>query len=290
MFLKKYTVKVPGSCGELIQGMIDGINFHVTCPVNLFSEVCVSISKNSDIICDKSYHKAITAMKKTLKYYSANNFGGKIRINSSIPAGKGMASSTADISGVIISTALSLNETINEEETAKIALSIEPSDGVMFKGICMFDHKFGKIHEYLGNIPENKILILDLGGTVDTLEFNNKDFLSILKENEDKINKAVKILKNGILEKDLQRVCEASTASAILNQKILYKQNLPKIINFSLNNGALGINIAHSGTVIGIIFNKDFNKISKFTDKLQKEINTKLCCFESEIIGGGAIY
>lgn len=110
------------------------------------------------------------------------------------------------------------------------------------------------------------------------------------KENEDEISKAVKILKDGIFNNNLHMICTASTTSAILNQKILYKQNLLKIINFSLKNNALGINIAHSGTIIGIIFNKDFNKISKFTDKPQKEINTKLYCFESEIIGGGAIY
>ncbi|MCL4417247.1 MAG: hypothetical protein M1475_00510 [Actinobacteria bacterium] len=287
---KKYTVKVPGSCGELLQGITNGINFHVTCPVKLFSEISVNIIKNSEIICEKNYQKAIMAMKKTLQYFGADNYGGEIKIKSEIPAGKGMASSTADISGIIISTALSLNKTITEEETAKIALSIEPSDGIMFRGICLFDHKLGKIHEYLGNIPENRILILDLGGTVDTLEFNNRDFLQELKENEDEINKALKILKDGISNKDLQKVCEASTASAILNQKILYKKNLLKIIDFSLINGALGINIAHSGTVIGIIFCRDFNKISKFADKLQKELNTKLYCFESEITGGGAIY
>jgi len=270
--------------------MTEGINFHATCPVKLFSEVCVSVSNNSEIICNKDSQKSIKAMKETLKYFGADSYGGEIKIKSEIPAGKGMASSTADISGVITSTALALNKTITEEETAKIALSVEPSDGVMFKGICLFDHRSGKIHEELGNIPENKILILDLGGTIDTLEFNNRDFLHELKENEEEINKALKILKEGISEKDLQKVCKASTISAILNQKILYKKDLFKILNFSLGNRALGINIAHSGTVIGVIFDKDFSKISEFADKLQKEIDVELHCFESEIIGGGAIY
>ncbi|MCE5328789.1 hypothetical protein LLG07_00385 [bacterium] len=96
-------------------------------------------------------------MKKTLEYFAANDFGGIIEIKSEIPAGKGMASSTADISGVIFTTALALNETINEALVAEIALSIEPTDGIMFKDICLFDHKKGLLFERIGNIPENKL-------------------------------------------------------------------------------------------------------------------------------------
>ncbi|MHB1253026.1 MAG: GHMP family kinase ATP-binding protein, partial [Candidatus Humimicrobiaceae bacterium] len=120
MTLKKYTVKFPGSCGELMQGITGGKNFHVTCPINLFSEISISISKNSGIICDNNHWKSIKAMEKTLKYFGVNDFGGVIGIKSEIPAGKGMASSTADISGVIFATSLALNETIDEAMVAEI--------------------------------------------------------------------------------------------------------------------------------------------------------------------------
>ena len=33
------TVRAPGVCGELAQGMIEGIHFLVTCPVDFYSRV-----------------------------------------------------------------------------------------------------------------------------------------------------------------------------------------------------------------------------------------------------------
>ena len=42
--------------------------------------------------------------------------------------------------------------------------------------------------------------------------------------------------------------------SALANQDILFKPHLNEIINFAMNEGALTVNIAHSGTVIGIFF------------------------------------
>ena len=75
-----------------------------------------------------------------------------------------------------------------------------------------------------------------------------------------------------------------------LNQKILFKNNLSKLINFSLKNGALGVNIAHSGSVVGIIFKDDFNNIEEFVENLKKELNYNFNYIVSKIINGGIIY
>jgi len=289
MTSKKYSIKFPGSCGELMQGMTEGKNFHVTCPINLFSEISVSISKDTDIICDNKHWKSIKAMKKTLEYFGANDFGGIIEIKSEIPAGKGMASSTADISGVIFATSLALNETIDEAIVAEIALSIEPTDGIMFKDICLFDHKKGLLFERMGSIPENKLLVIDSGGIVDTIEFNKKDNYKLLSENENIISKALKKLKEGFLNRKLSIIGECSTESAILNQKILYKDYLDKLLDFSLNHKALGINIAHSGTVTGIIFPPDIDLKKSFYKDISGIFNCFPKIYECKIISGGVI-
>jgi len=330
MLLKSKKVKVPGSCGELMQGRIDNNYFHVTCPINLYSEVEVNIDKNSKttleaysvnhfiseypnpcyyidmkscpnpyknnkgIVCkekDKYNHwKAKKAFEKTLEYYGVKNYGGRIKIKSQIPIAKGMASSTSDVAGVIVATSLALNKEIKEKEIAEIALSIEPTDGIIFKGICIFDHKFGKIYESVGNIPENKILIVDSGDEVDTIKFNKKNFDDILSDNEPEIKKALELLREGIQYKDIKKVANAATISALLNQEILFKNNLSKLIDFSLKNGALGVNIAHSGSVIGIIFKDDFNNIEEFVKNLKKELNYNFNYIVSKIINGGIIY
>ena len=272
-----------------MQGMIEGKNFHVTCPINLFSEISISISKNSGIICDSNHWKSIKAMEKTLRYFGANDFGGAIKIKSKIPAGKGMASSTADISGVIFATSLALNETIDEAMVAEIALSIEPTDGTMFKDICLFDHKKGLLFERIGNIPENKLLVIDSGGIVDTIGFNKKDNYKLLSENEKNISNVLKKLKEGFINRKLSIIAECSTESAILNQKILYKDYLDKILDFSLNHKALGINIAHSGTVAGIVFPADIDFKRSFHKGISRIFDYSPKMYECKIISGGVI-
>lgn len=289
MTLKKYTVKFPGSCGELMQGITQGENFHVTCPINLFSEISISISKNSDIICSNNHWKSIKAMKKTLEYFGANDFGGIIRIKSEIPPGKGMASSTADISGVIFATTLALNEIISEAEIAKIALSIEPTDGTIFKNICLFDHRKGLLFEEFGGMPENKLLVIDPGGIIDTIEFNKKNNYKLLSENEKDISKTLKDLKEGFINKNLNIIGECSIKSAILNQKILYKDYLNRLIEFSLNHEAFGINIAHSGTAAGIILPSDMHLKRSFYQGISKIFNNFPKMYECKIISGGVI-
>ena len=293
MISKKYKVRAPGSCGELMQGMICEKNFHVTCPINLFSEITVSIFKNSDIVCinndRKDSWKATVAMRKTLDYFGNNNLGGIIKIKSKIPSGKGMASSTADISGVILATALNLKEFISEDEISKIALSIEPTDGIMFKDICLFDHKQGLLFERLGNISENKIIVIDARGIVDTIEFNKKDNYKLLSENEEQINKTLAKLRGGFTCNNINIIGECSTESAILNQKILYKDYLDKSIELAFKYGASGINIAHSGTVTGIILPPDITLKKDFYLDIFKIFKYYPKIYECKIINGGLI-
>lgn len=289
MAKKTYTVKFPGSCGELMQGMTKGKNFLITCPINLFSEISININKNSGIICDSNHWKSAKAMEETLKYFGANNFGGVIKIKSEIPSGKGMASSTADISGVIFATAMALNEEISENEIAKIALSIEPTDGTMFKDIYLFDHKKGLISERIGSIPENRLLVIDSGGVIDTIEFNKKNHNRLLSENETSINKILKKIKDGFKNKKLSVIGECSTESAVLNQKILYKYYLDKLLDFSLNHNALGITVAHSGTVAGIIFPPDIVIEESFCNQVSGIFYYSQKIYDCKITSGGVI-
>ena len=43
MLLGSATARAPGVCGELAQGVIEGIHFLVTCPIDFYSRVKVDI-------------------------------------------------------------------------------------------------------------------------------------------------------------------------------------------------------------------------------------------------------
>ncbi len=244
------TVKIPGSCGELIQGMIDDVPFLVTCPITMYTKA--SISQYFSYLP----HKTRIARSKTLEYLKQQS-RTKFCLITELLTGKGMASSSADIAAICQLTALSCNKQLTEEEISRIATSIEPTDGVFCRGIVRLNHLNGKVLERFENIPKIKILMFDSGGKVDTLSFNRRhDLKKLYRENEDVIKKALIELRHGFLKNDTHLIGQAAAASAYANQKILYKKQLEDIMIISEQFGGIGVNVAHSGTVIGVLFDE----------------------------------
>ena len=71
--------------------------------------------------------------------------------------------------------------------------------------------------------------------------------------NEPAIRQALQLVRDGIRRQDPGRLGEGATMSALANQRILPKPHLEAIIDYALARGAYGVNVAHSGTVAGIL-------------------------------------
>ncbi|MDF2636000.1 MAG: kinase [Pelosinus sp.] len=251
----RVTVKAPGSCGELAQGTMNGKHFLITCPIDLYSKVTVKPCKSItslNVGC-----KVISAIQKTLHYLQITDHF-HVTVRSELPIGKGMASSSADISAACQSIALSVGKLLSADEIANIALSIEPTDGIFYPGIVLFDHVKGHIRQYLGNAIPMYIAIFDVGGEIDTLHFNQRSDLEKLNQaNELQVQKAMNLIVEGLTKNDAILLGKGTTLSALANQKILFKPHLEEMINIGLSWGAVGVNIAHSGTVVGVLFPLD---------------------------------
>lgn len=245
-----YLVTSPGSCGEFIQGYADGTSFMVTCPINRYSYAMSNFAGEGDFLPQKAKEAVI----HTLKYVHHENDDVSIKLKSNIPRGKGMASSTADISAVCQATALNFGVRLSNLEIARIALAIEPSDATFFNGIVEFDYRYGKVIREIGHAPDMQILIYDCGGEIDTMAFNSRnDLPELQKKNEADIIKAMELFKEGMKKKSLNLIGEASTISAFANQTILYKKELNGFYEAGMHAGGKGIICAHSGTVLGLI-------------------------------------
>ena len=261
--------KAPGSCGELVQGTLNGESFHISCPISLYSQVKVILNSKSRIIGPSDRWKTKEAIKKTLKFLGKEVLGANFEIDSKIPLGKGMASSTADIGAASLAIAHALGEKIPSQEIARIALSIEPTDGTLFEGITIFDHRNGALFKFLGKAPDIEILVIDLGGEVDTLQFNRRDLTRINRGREKEVKEALKLVEKGIREKNPRLIAQGATISAFSNQRILYKPALDRVWKISQEAGALGINIAHSGTVVGILAEPNRVNFTELKNSLQ---------------------
>ena len=252
-------VRAPGVCGELVQGIRDGMYFLVTCPVDFFSRVRVDLYNNvlssgtPEIEATKGCSKAVEALLATLEYLDWSGLAARINVGNPIPRSKGMGSSSADVVATVAATGLALGVELTPDVVARIALSVEPTDGVMFPGVALFDHREGRTAETLGPPPPMEIVALDFGGAVDTIEFNKVDLRSQWESVQAETSEALELVRSGVRLGDPALVGQGSTTSAVASQQVLPKPHLAAAQDFAKDVGAVGINVGHSGTIIGVL-------------------------------------
>lgn len=289
--IRCYSVRMPGTCGELVQGALDGVTFHVTCPIDIYSRVSVEVEMGSAeaIEVAQGKWKARRSAEKTAAHLKLAPMRTRIGISSDIPVGKGMASSTADVAGASYALAKAAGANLSADEIARIALSVEPSDGLMFNGIALFDHRAGLMAEELGQPPPMRILVVDPGGEIDTLEFNKRDMSAILRCNEAGVRRALDLVRKGVKKGDIRLIAQGATLSAKLNQKILFKPELDPMIEIGLKLRALGVCAAHSGTALGLLLEPDYEDTEALRAEIERRLGPGLKFYRAKLTGGGPL-
>ncbi len=282
------TVRAPGVCGELAQGVIEGIHFLVTCPVDFYSRVKVEIfSDGPGVEAPDDCGKAAAAVRRTLSQLKNAKVRARLTVTNPIPRSKGMGSSSADLAAAIAATGLALGEELTPYQIAQIALSIEPTDGVMIPGVALFDHRAGFIRESLGPPPPMEIVALDLGGTVDTVQFNLVDRFSRWQSVGQETNEALRLLRLGIANQDPALVGQGASISAQASQNVLAKPRLAEVKEFADSVGAVGINVGHSGTIMGVLLDARERRGKSTYHKAQEAFPDADAVYHFRLLGGG---
>lgn len=271
-----YYVRAPGTCGEFLQGSIDGQSFLVTCPINRYSyalsNVIQPFSKEFCALQPKSA-QARKLVQELVQQKNKNQICPPVYVRSDILQGKGMASSSADISVTAMATALAMDYDLSLKELEQICLSVEPTDASFYQGVTQFDYIKGTISKPLGMCPPLKILVFDEGGSIDTFSFNKQaDLQNKILEKESIIQESFDLFKQGLITHDIKLIGQAATLSAFGNQRILYKPNLYDFHDVGNSYNSVGTIIAHSGTIMGLLFPVDYGRI----DDCKNEILRKL--------------
>lgn len=286
--MKSYGI-CPASCGEFVQGILDKEEYLCSYAIDLYSKAVLE-EKLEDV--QRGPYKSRMAIKSVFKRFGipvreCRNIS--LQINSDIPVGKGMASSTADIGATIKATLSLINKSLSNEDIAKLAAKIEPTDSIYLEKNSIFNPITGETIKSLGNIENGKVIILEPKKTLSTKRIRSiPDYNERKIRNKETIKEAFDLLEQGMTKNDLNLIGRAATLSSLANENIHRKYQLNKIIEISNSYGAYGVNIAHSGTVIGIIIDRDMNekrllellydaKINSFYNKI----------YTSDIIDGG---
>lgn len=256
--IRSATARLPGTCGEWVQGTLDGIPCLVSCAIDWYAEATVTVGMDGRVGADgrpplHNTPKAAAALRLALAARQAQNANARLELRNPLPRGRGYASSTADVAGAIYAVGAALGRPFTPEETARLAVQVEPSDSTIFPGPTLFAHRDARFHRPLPSLPPLAVVILDPGGEVDTLAFNAVDHSARLRRLAPAHRDAFARFEAGLKAGDPVETAQAATLSARLHQAILPSTLVDAALECYAHLGALGICRAHSGTLVGLI-------------------------------------
>lgn len=256
---------MPATCGELVQGTLEGRPFQVPCPLGIRGHVCVTARYGTGRVWGTGDHpKARDAARAVLRHAGSPPVDLHVALRTPVRRGAGMGSSTCDVVGTLQGTSRALGFEMDTRLWARLAARIEPTNGVMFDRLVAFDHVEGRVLETLGDPPPMQVLVLDVGGTVDTLELHRR------RSNQERADAPgsstiyrdlLARLRKGIRKGDPEAVGEAATRSAQLIRSPARNEAVEIALDLSCRYGGFGVAAAHSGTVAGMLFPDDPERV-----------------------------
>jgi uncharacterized protein involved in propanediol utilization len=248
--------------GELFQGAIcdEHGSLHrclvsLPCPRLYSKGKFVSSDCNGVVVVPANKQKACCAAALTLTTLGAPFKGGILTLESNIPEGKGLGSSTADCTAAVLAVSAALQRRLAAHETAELVVRAETASGnIMFERVVLFAHREGKVLEqYLHPLPRMVMLGFDSEAEriVETLHFPPAVYSTGEVE---KFKVLTAALRRAIQTQDVRLLGRVATASAEINQRFLVKPLFREICDVMRESDALGVAVAHSGTVVAILF------------------------------------
>jgi L-threonine kinase len=241
----------------LLQGALSGAENHflVTLPINRCSRAWFSVSpsdRSLQVISGRK-RKSHTLARGLLRHHGAREVG-VLRIESELPEGKGLASSSADAVATARAVCNALGVSLDLDILFQLLRKIEPTDGVMYDGIVAFLHRKVRLLRRFGPLPQAlRIVAIDEGGEIDTLTYNRHCPGYTLSERQTYrglLEEVGEVFRRG----DLVALGRIATRSAMMNQRRNPRRHLEAVLALRQQVGALGVVVTHSGPYIGLLF------------------------------------
>jgi len=261
-----------GHHGELFQGMVAGKEgrLHralVSLPCGIFkSQACFELSATEAVTVEPAWKvKALRATELTLAFCGEAHRGGRLKIRSNIQVGWGLGSSTSDVTAAIRATADALGRKLQPSKIALLAVEAElASDSIMFSdNAVLFGHREGIVIEDLGGpLPPLKVVGFNTDPTgigVNTLSYTPAPYSWWEVE---AFKPLMGLLRRAVRTQDARLVGDVAMASAAINQKFLPKPHLEDLRVLVRKVSAVGLQVAHSGTTVGLLFDSKSSDLS----------------------------
>lgn len=284
------SVSIPLTAGELIQGTYRGRLCLISCPINRVHSASVTLTESDGWVLPHQAEKTISAIDKARERLPESPPGGILELSSPAPRERGYGTSTADISASLYAFSAACGQPFQPETVAKIAVAVEPSDSSLFPGLTLFDHREGRRIQPLGEAPPFSILLLDPGGRVNTLSFNQQEFARVLKPLADQHQEIFDNFITGLETMNWELMGEAASRSAILHQQVLFSSILEPAQKLAEETRALGICRAHSGTLVGLLYPPFETNLDEKKAYIEGQLSDSVDCQLYRCVNGGPQY
>ncbi|ACU38341.1 kinase [Actinosynnema mirum] len=244
-----------GTFGELLQGVlpVEERDFLVTLPIAEFSTARFELTGEHEpvVVTPPTKEKSRRLVERMLAAHGHPG-GGRLELTGRLPEGKGLASSSADLVATARAVASALRQPVDATAIETFLRHIEPTDGVMHEGIVAYYHREVRLRERLGCLPALTIVAVDEGGQVDTVRHNRIPKPYSARDRQE-YAELLDVLTDAVRTHDLAAVGAVSTRSAELSTKVRPRPLLERLLQIRREADALGLVLAHSGTVIGVL-------------------------------------
>jgi L-threonine kinase len=268
--------KAFGSFGEIVQGRLsDGRDFLVTLPIELWSRcelICTPIAGPLVIDCDLAKSRALVGL--VLKELGIDaGFHISCAFTRSIPIGKGLSSSTADMLAALRAVQDVFGFLFTEEFISRLFAEVEPHDALHYDASTAYNHRRGTLIRAFGYIPSFTIVAVDHGGAVDTVLYNQT--VSFSTSETERYDELFGRLERAFERRQDKSIAECATESARMHADRRGDAALQKAVRLAGPLGCLGVVAAHSGTCAGFLLPSDVNAatVGGVTDQLRKEFD-----------------
>ncbi len=201
---------------------------------------------------------------------------GRLEIECSVATGVGLGSSTCDVVAAIRAVCDAYGVQVDAAQVARLAIEAEgAADPIMFDGeMVLFAQRQGRVLESFGSwMPRYAVLSIDTdpgGPGVDTLSLPMPRYTDAeLVAFESMIGRA----REAFAHRDPVTLGAVATESATLNQRFVPLQKFQEIRDLAAEYRALGVQISHSGTVAGILFD---SRAAQLSDALAREVTERV--------------
>lgn len=248
------TKTAAGTCGELVQGFTSqSVPFHVTCPIAKTATVTVTARPAPEFTITQlasGLSKIAQALRRTAAILELEPLEIRVEHWSDLEVGKGMGSSTADITAAARALAAAADRDLSPDQLAKIATSIESSDGSMYPGLVAFNQKTGDVLEQFAWWPQFAVVMITPPQVFNTesANFSGKEMLGT------EFDEILDGLRTAAAKRDAAAFAQAATHSAAINQRFVPNPYHALLEDRIDGFGAIGINVGHTGTIAGLLF------------------------------------